>query len=51
MFSSKKVAAVSVTLVNASTRYRCGKRTVLACQGLPKDDKERFSVVGKVVKR
>lgn len=50
-FSNKRVGAVSVTLVNASTRYKCGKDTVLACRGVPLDDKERFSVKGKVVKR
>jgi hypothetical protein len=50
-FDNKRVSAVSVTLVNASTRYACGKKTVLACQGKPQDDRERFSVVGSVVKR
>ena len=51
MFDNRKVAVVSVTLVNASTRYRCGKRTVLACRGLALDDKSRFAVKGHVVKR
>lgn len=50
-FGGKQVAAVSVTLVNASTRYRCGRNTVLACKGLPLDDKARFTVTGRVVKR
>lgn len=50
-FNNRKVAAVSVTLVNGSTRYRCGKRTVLACGGRPLDDKTRFAVLGRVVKR
>ncbi len=49
-FDKRKVAAVSVTLVNASTRYRCGKRTVLACRGLALDDKARFAVVGRVTR-
>ena len=49
-FDKTKVGAVSVTLVNASTRYKCNKRTVLACSGKPLDDKGRFSVVGRVVK-
>ena len=49
--TSARWRAVSVTLVNASTRYRCGKRTVLACRGRPLDDKSRFSVKGHVVKR
>lgn len=47
-FDNRKVAAVSVTLVNASTRYRCGRRTALACRGLPMDDKARFAVLGRV---
>jgi hypothetical protein len=50
-FDKRKVGAVSVTLVNASTRYRCNKRTVLACAGKPLDDKQRFSVTGRVTKR
>jgi hypothetical protein len=49
-FDKRKVGAVSVTLVNGSTRYRCGKRTVLACKGLPLDDKARFAVLGRVTK-
>lgn len=50
-FDNRKVDAVSVTLVNGSTRFKCGKRTALACGGLPLDDKARFSVTGRVVKR
>jgi hypothetical protein len=50
-FSGRKVAAVSVTLVNASTRLKCGRKTVLACQGVPLDDKLRFAVNARVVKR
>ena len=50
-FTSKKVGAISVTLVNASTRFKCNKNTVLACGGKPLDDKARFTVVGRVVKR
>ena len=49
-FDNRKVGAVSVTLVNGSTRYRCGKRTALACQGLPLDDKARFAVMGRVTR-
>ena len=49
-FDNRKVGAVSVTLVNGSTRYTCGKRTVLACQGRPLDDKARFAVTGRVTK-
>ena len=47
-FDGRKVFAVSVTLVNGSTRYTCNKKTVLACQGKPLDDKQRFSVTGRV---
>ncbi len=50
-FSGRSISAVSVTLVNGSTRYRCNRRTVLACNGVPLDDKARFSVRGQVVKR
>jgi hypothetical protein len=46
-----KVAAVSVTLVNASTRLRCDRGTGLACRGIPLDDKQRFAVTARVVKR
>lgn len=49
-FNNRKVLAVSVTLVNASTRYQCGRRTLLACGGRPLDDKARFSVLGRVTK-
>jgi hypothetical protein len=49
-FDNRKVGAVSVTLVNGSTRYTCGKKTVLACQGRPLDDKARFAVTGRVTK-
>ena len=49
-FDNRKVGAVSVTLVNGSTRYTCGKRTVLACQGRPLDDKARFAVTGRVTR-
>ena len=50
-FDNRKVGAVSVTLVNGSTRFQCNKRTALACGGRPLDDKARFSVTGRVVKR
>lgn len=49
-FNSKKVVMVTVTLVNASTRYRCNKGTTLSCRGIPLDDKMRFSVTGRVTK-
>jgi hypothetical protein len=49
-FDKRKVAAVSVTLVNGSTRYKCGSKTLLACSGRPLDDKARFAVTGRVTK-
>lgn len=50
-FDKSRVGAVTVTLVNASTRYTCNRRTLLACAGKPLDDKTRFSVRGRVVTR
>jgi hypothetical protein len=49
-FDNRKVGAVSVTLVNASTRYRCGSKTLLASEGVPLDDRARFAVAGRVTK-
>ena len=37
-FSSRTVSYVDVTLVNASTRYRCGRGTPYSCQGKARDD-------------
>lgn len=37
-FSSKKVRAIEVTLVNASRRYDCWQGTDVSCSGQPKDD-------------
>jgi hypothetical protein len=49
-FDSRRVGAVSVTLVNGSTRYRCNRDTVLACGGKPLDDRARFSVKARVTR-
>ena len=49
-FNKSKVAAVSVTLVNASTRFKCQQRTYLACAGRSRDDRLRFKVGARVVK-
>ena len=51
-FSSKKVNAVEVTLVNASTRFsRCYQRpTPFSCSGKPVDQGVRSSVLGRVTK-
>ena len=41
-FSRKKVKAVYVSLVNASTRFKCGKKYAFSCSGLPIDDGRNF---------
>jgi hypothetical protein len=50
-FSNAAVAAIEVTLVNASTTYRdCFRRqTPYSCSGRPVDDNLRASVQGKAV--
>jgi hypothetical protein len=55
-FSRKKVKAVYVTLVNASTRFKCFKQTRFSCQGLPIDDGrqlvgKRYKFSASVIKR
>lgn len=50
-FSKRKVASVSVTLVNASTRFKCDQRTMLACAGRPLDNKLRFAVKATAIQR
>ena len=49
-FDNRKVGAVSVTLVNGSTRFDCNRGTLLACKGKPLDDRLRFAVKGHVTK-
>lgn len=49
-FDNRKVGAVSISLINGSTRYKCGRGTVLACEGKPLDDRLRFAVKAKVTK-
>jgi len=49
-FDNRKVGAVSVTLVNGSTRYDCNRGTLLACKGKPLDDRLRFAVKARVTK-
>jgi hypothetical protein len=41
-FGRKKVKAVYVSLVNASTRFLCGKKYAYSCSGLPIDDGRSF---------
>jgi hypothetical protein len=50
-FASSSIAAIEVTLVNASTRYtNCYvKQTPFSCSGKPTDENKRIAVTGKVV--
>jgi hypothetical protein len=41
-FGRSKVKAIYVSLVNASTRFRCGKQFGFSCAGLPIDDGRTF---------
>ena len=41
-FGRSKVKAVYVSLVNASTRFKCNKRYPFSCSGLPIDDGRSF---------
>jgi hypothetical protein len=55
-FSRRKVKAVYVSLVDASTRFKCGKRTQFSCSGLPIDDRkdfrgQRYKFSAAVIKR
>ncbi len=49
-FSARQVATVTVTLANASTRYRCGKDTFFSCQGTPRDQGQRFGVTAMLLR-
>ncbi len=44
-FSSAKMANVTVSFANVSTRYRCGRRTIFACGGKSLDDRKKFTIV------
>lgn len=50
-FSAASVAAVTVSVANVSTRYRCGRKTSLACAGVSRDDNRKFTVHTKAVKK
>ena len=55
-FSRRRVKAVYVSLVNASTRFRCFKQTRYSCSGLPIDDGrqavgKRYKFSASVIKR
>jgi hypothetical protein len=43
-FSRRKVKKVTVTVANASTRFRCFRQTSWSCRGNPKDDGTVFKV-------
>lgn len=43
-FSRRKVKKVTVTMVNASTRFRCFRQTSFSCEGKPRDDGLRFKI-------
>jgi hypothetical protein len=50
-FSAATVGTVTVSFANVSTRYRCGRKTVLACAGDARDDNRKFVVHAEAVKR
>ncbi len=51
-FTVEKVDAVSLTLANASTRFRCDKDTPdWSCFGIPRDQDEPFSLIAEVYQR
>lgn len=51
-FSTREVRLVTVTLANASTRFRCGKGgEFFACNGKPADQGRRFAVRARVLRR
>jgi hypothetical protein len=55
-FSSRRIRSVTVTAVNASTRFACNRPDAPAdprysCQGIPRDDRQAFALRFGVVKR
>ena len=50
-FDPRGVSQVVVTLVNTSSRYRCGRGTTFACAGEPRDDDARFAVAGRLLRQ
>jgi hypothetical protein len=49
--NADNVRSVVVTVVNASTRFRCDKLTLYSCGGVPRDDDRRFTVEARIVRR
>jgi hypothetical protein len=51
-FDARSVRRVTVTLANASTRYRCRQADpTFACQGRPRDQRLRFAIGARVYRR
>ncbi|MDN4162704.1 MXAN_6640 family putative metalloprotease [Nocardioides abyssi] len=50
-FGYRKISGVTITLANASTRYRCNRGTNLSCRGTSLDQGKKFKVKLKAVKR
>ncbi|MBC9733240.1 MXAN_6640 family putative metalloprotease [Nocardioides marmotae] len=50
-FNAKKVSGVTITLANASTRFKCYKGTNLSCRGKARDQNKQFSVKVTAFKR
>ena len=50
-FDARRVRGASVTLVNASTRYRCWRKADYSCQGTPRDNGKQFSLSLRAFKR
>ena len=49
-FAAARTRKVVVVLANASTRYTCERQTQYACQGMPRDDRQRFGVAATLVR-
>jgi hypothetical protein len=49
-FAPRKIKRVTLTLVNASTRFGCWEGTNYSCQGFPLDNSSKFTFRAKVVR-
>ncbi|MGA8256228.1 MAG: MXAN_6640 family putative metalloprotease [Nocardioides sp.] len=49
-FGARQVATATVTLVNASTRYRCATDTFFSCHGTPRDQDLRFALSARLTR-
>ena len=50
-FSKQRVRRASVTLANASTRFRCWRKARFSCQGTPRDNGQQFQLSVRAFKR